>query len=451
MSDRAIPVAETAPWGNGAQVVTATRRVFPLATVRLSFRGGATSDPDGKEGLSAITIRMLERGTKTRSREKIADEIETLGATLGLSAGHDTVQIATTALSRNLDHVFSILAELILEPTFPEDELEKLRTEMIQELALIREEDQGIGDGFFRRAIHGTHPYGHIVEGTEASLASITRDEIVARWKKVAGSADLIVAAAGDLDAARLQALLDTHLRALPAGERRPPPSTASRTLSGVEVLLVDKPERSQTQIFLGRTAIPARSPDFLPFLVANHGFGGMFTGRLMQEVRVKRGWSYGASSRLEMNRGDGVTGLWTFPSNGDTIACVRLLLDLYSGFKETGITADELAAAKGHLLNMLAFEVETPEQVVARRVSELLLGLPEDWSERWVDGIQSTTLERANEAAARVVRTDSLALTIVCTAEPFVRELAALPEIRRIDVVAFDTERPDEWKRVHG
>ena len=450
MSERAIPIprAETAAW-KGATLVTATRRVFPLVSFRLAFRGGATRDPAGKEGLSSLTVRMLERGTKTRTNMQIAAELEFLGGSVGLNAGNDTLQIASTTLSRNLDEVFAIIAELILAPTFPEDELEKLREEMISELALIREEDQQLGDSWFRRALYGTDPYGRFVEGTEASLSSITREEVIARWKEIAGAADLVVAAAGDIDQDRLRSLLDTHLGSLPAGRASALGAPVARKLDGVEVLLVDKPDRSQTQIFLGATAVGMRDPRYLPNLVANHAIGGMFTARVMQEVRVKRAWSYGAHSRFEPNRGEGMTGIWTFPANGDTIACVRLLLDLYREFKTTGINAEELAAAKGHLLNMLAFEVETPEQVVQRRVSELMLGLPADWTEQFVTGVEATTVESANAAAAAITPSAGLVLTIVCTAEPFVKPLSEMPEVRIIDVVPFDTDKPDEWTRV--
>jgi zinc protease len=435
-----LPRAESAPFGTSL-LVAATRRIFPVLSVRLAFRGGGSTDPDGKDGLSALTARMLERGSRTRTREQIGTEIESLGASLGLSAGMESLQVGVTTLTRSLDPLMEILVEILREPSFPEDELEKLKVEMIAELGLTREEDRDLGDQFFRRAVYGDSAYGRDVEGTAASLASITRDDVVRCWDERFRAANLIAAASGDIDLERLRSLLERHLGTIPTGAVAPAPRTDARRLEGIEAFLIDKPERSQTQIFLGRTAIPTTSPDFLPFMVANHAFGGMFTGRLMQEVRVKRGWSYGASSRLEMNRGDGLMGVWTFPANGDTMGCVRLLFDLVAGFQKDGITADELSAAKGHLLNMLAFEVETPEQVVQRRVQELLLGLPDDWSERFVAGVQATTVESANAAAARVVKPGQQALTIVCTAEEFLEPLRAMPEIRTITVVPFDAD----------
>lgn len=449
MAGGTIPAAELGRWGKGVTLVSATRRVFPLATLRLAIAGGASGDPPGKEGLTAMTARMLERGTRRRSREALTSGVESLGATLGTAAGMESVMIASTALSRNLEAVSELLLEILLEPAFAEEELEKLRAEMLTELAISREEDRDLGDGWFHRALHGSHPYGHFVMGTEAGLKAVTRDDVVARWRSLLQAGALTVAGAGDVDLDALGALLDRHAAALPPGTGAAAASPEARELRGIEVLLVDKPDRSQTQIFLGRTAVPALDPDQIPLQVAMHAFGGMFTARLMQEVRVKRGWSYGASARLEMNRGRGTAAFWTFPANGDTIACVRLLLDLYRELHEKGISEDELGAAKGHLLNMLAFEVETPEQLVARRLYERLLGLPDDWTERWVAGVESTTRERASAAAGRVLDPERLQLTIVCTAEPFLQELSAMAGVRRIEVVPFDVPDPDAGGRV--
>lgn len=450
-SRRPLPRAETAPWGKGAVLVTATRRVFPLANVRLVFRGGATGDPPGKEGLSALTARMLERGTRKRTRENIADELETMGGSLGVGGTMETIRLDGAVLSRNLDAFFAVVADMVLEPAFAEDELEEARDEMLAELALAREDDRDLGDSFLRRSVYGENPFGRFPDGTESSLPAITREDVAARWREVLVSANLIAGGAGDVDAEKMRALLDRHLGALRPGATAPLPSTASRPLKGLEGLLIDKPERTQTQIFIGHPAVPTSHPDHMPFLLANHAFGGMFTARLMQEVRVKRGWSYGAHSRLELNRGDGLTGVWTFPANADTIPCVRLLVDLLKELKGQGVAAEELEAARGHLLNTLAFELETPEQLVGRRIQEILLGLPEDWTERWVAAVEAVTLAEANAAAARVVRPDAAAMTIVCSADAFLEGNAlveAIPEITSLDVVSFDAENPSKWRR---
>lgn len=443
-----LPVVDRGTW-RGATLLSGTRRVFPLVSVRLVFQGGAAWDPPGKEGLATLTARMLERGTRTRGHSEVIDAIETIGASFSANAGYEAIRLEGLVLTRSLDRFLSVLAEMVLEPAFSEEELETCREEMIAELALHREEDRDLGESFFRRAIYGEGPYGRFSEGTAKSLPTITREDVLQRWREGFATKRLIAAAAGDIDLAQLTAALEKHFGRLPEGAPAVRPPAVTRPLDGLEVLLVDKPERTQTQIFVGRNVVPPTHPDYLPFLLANHAFGGMFTSRLMQEVRVKRGWSYGAYSRLEMNPDGALAGAWTFPANDDTIPAIRLLLDLLGAFARDGVTAEELEAARGHLQNVLAFEVETPEQAVARRVHETLLGLPDDWTPRWLDRIEKTPLAEANAAARRVLDAGSLALTVVCTADRFRGPLQELPQVKRIRVVPFDADDPSAWTDV--
>ena len=445
----ALPQVSQGTW-KGATLLAATKRVFPLVTVRLAFRGGAVLDAPGKEGLSSLTARMLERGTKTKTHTQVIDAIEAIGGTIGSGASYESIRVEGTLLRRSLDRWLAMIAEMLLEPAFAEEELGICRDEMIAELALHREEDRDVGDLFNRRALWGDTPYGRFSEGPAASLPSLTRDDVVRRWREGMVGSRLIAGVAGDLDLDELRTLLDKHLGALPPGEPVPVAIGASpRPLAGVEVLLVDKPDRTQTQIFLGRTCEGPSHPDYLPFQIATHAFGGMFTSRFMQEVRVKRGWSYGAYTRLETLPEASTFAAWTFPSNDDTLPAIRLLLDLVKGFATDGISATELEAGKGHLKNAMAFDLETPEAQLARRMQEMSLRLPDDWTPRFLQAVDASTVDRANAAARTMLEGKPLALTVVCTADRFVEELAKFPEVTRIDVVPFDTSDPGAWTNV--
>ncbi len=427
----------------------AARDGFPLVTLRIDLRGGAGADPPGKEGRAALTARMLERGTRTRTRARLADEVETLGGLFQASADREAIRLGGQVLARNLEPFADRFFEMLLEPAFDERELERARSELVAELALFREEDEALGGAFLHRAVYGANPYGRFVGGTGRDLPLLTRDDVVACWRESRTSLRTIAGVAGGIPIDRAERLLERYLGSLPAGTIDPAPPTDARPLRGVELLLVDKPERSQTQLFLGWPSLHPADPDFLPFVVANHAFGGTFTARLMQEVRVKRGWSYGAHSRFEPTRGAALGGVWTFPGRDDTVACVRLLLDLIAAFRCEGLRPDELELARGHLLHSLAFETETPEQLVGRRMHEILLGLPDDWTARTVASIESTSLDAANAAAARAVPEEGMALVLVCTADGLIGPLSDLPAVRRIDVVPFDADDPSSWREV--
>lgn len=444
-----LPEVPKGSW-RGATLLAATKRIFPLVTMRLVFRGGAVLDPAGKDGLSTLACRMLERGTKRRKHVEIIEAIETAGGTISSNAGYEALRLDGTVLGKSLDRWMGVIAEMLLEPAFTEKELETCREEMIAELALHREEDRDLGDAFYRRALWGDSPYGRRTEGTETSLASLTRDDVVKRWREGMVGSRLLAGAAGDLDVDQLAKLLEKHLGTLPEGTPAIAPASTPRPLGmGVEVLLVDKPDRTQTQIFLGRTSAGPQHPDYLPFQIANHAFGGMFTSRFMQEVRVKRGWSYGAYTRLETMPAASSFAAWTFPSNEDTLPAIRLLLELVASFAKDGVSKDELEAGKSHLENAMAFDIETPEAQLARRMQEILLSLPDDWTPRFVEAVRSATVERSNAAVRSLLAGQPLQLTLVCTADKLVEELAKQPEVSRIDVVAFDTPEPGLWRNV--
>jgi len=445
---RVLPEVPRGSW-KGATTLAATKRVFPLVTLRLVFRGGALLDPPGKEGLSSLTARMLERGTKSRGHAAIIDAIETVGGTLTAQAGYEGLRLDGTVLGRSLDRWFAVIAETLLEPAFTDEEIALCKDEMLSELALMREEDRDLGETFFRRALWGDSPYGRPAEGTAISLPALTRADVVARWREGMTASRLLAGAAGDLDLEQLSRLLEKHLGKLPEGTPAAKVESTPRPLRGVEVLLVDKPERTQTQILLGRTAGGPRDADYLPFMIANHAFGGMFTSRFMQEVRVKRGWSYGAYTRLETMPSASTIAAWTFPSNDDTLPAIRLLMDLMASFAKDGISETELLAGKSHLVNAMAFDLETPEAQLARRMHEMLLGLPDDWTPRYLEAVGAATVDRANAAARSVLADKPLNLTLVCTADRFIEELAKFPEVTRIDVVPFDVSEPSQWTNV--
>lgn len=409
------------------------------------LRSGALHDPAGLDGLAYVASQMLTRGTKRRSRAQFDEALDALGADLDVSVGRESVVLEGEVLARNLEPFVALLGEALREPALDPDELGLLIRLTEAELEQVRDSDADLCGEAFGRHMWGAHPFGRPVKGTLSTIAAVgaAPEAIADHVARHVAQANMLVAAAGDVTAERLDALLAEHLRGLLAAAPAELPLVAPPTEPGVRALLVDKPERSQTQIRWGHPCIDAGSPDYFPLMVGNTIFGGTFTARLMQEIREKRGWSYGAYSRLFTDRRAGGIVLSYYPAAEDTAPALALGQQLFTDLVEGGVTDDELAFVKSYLVNGFPFQVETP----ARRMWQLaqieLLGRPADFLETYVERVAALTRDDVNRALREHLHPDRLALTVVCTAAPLQEAVAALPGVTSVRTVAYD----EEWE----
>jgi zinc protease len=411
----------------------------PYVHVNVVLRSGALHDPEGLEGTAYLASQMLTRGTKTRSRAQFDEELDALGGELDVSVGRESVVLEGEVLSRNLEPFVALMGEALREPAFDPDELGLLRRLTIAELEQVRDSDGELCGEAFNRHMWGAHPYGRPAKGTVASLERIGQGELLARQRTHVVEPNLLVAAAGDVTQEQLARLVQEHLSGLggeaPAEHPMPEPARGG----GVRAQLVDKPERSQTQVRWGHPCVMANHPDVIPLSVGNTIFGGTFTARLMQEIREKRGWSYGAYSRLFADRRTGAVTISYQPAVEDTVASLELGHALFEALSARGVTAEELAFARSYLANAFAFQVETPARRMWQHVQIELLGRPANWLETYVSRISAVTLDEVNAALRAHLSPSDLALTVVCTADTIREGVAALPFVSDVSVVPYD------------
>jgi zinc protease len=234
----------------------------------------------------------------------------------------------------------------------------------------------------------------------------------------------------------------DRLLAGLPEGERVPDPVPPPVARPGRHLVFVDKPERSQTQMVIGGLGTDAHDPDHFALFVANTAFGGTFTSRLMQEVRAKRGWSYGASSRVAFDRQRDSFTMWTAPAAGDAPACLALQLELFHAFREEGVTDAELEFVKRYLVRSHAFDIDTARKRVHQRLEAELYGLPPGYRERFVDHVQGVDRAAANAAVRARLSEDDVVVGVVGTHAQIGEVVAkAIPGLGSVTVVPFDLE----------
>jgi zinc protease len=439
---RAQPTSLRFELPGGALALLEPSHDVPLVTLVLAMRSGSAADPGEKAGLARIAARMLRRGCDGLLAEQIDFRIDALGAEMAVETSPSTVAIHAQVIARNLDALIDLLARMISAPTFAEHELGRLKRETVSEIIEARDNDRVIAQKAMQRTLFAGHPYGRNAGGTTQTVPRIDRNDVVAFFQRHVVSGNLVVAFAGDVAADRVPGLAARLLAGVPRGPA-PAQDVAEPTMApGRKLLLVDKPERTQTQILLGTMGTSPSDEDHVPLLVANAIFGGTFTSRLMKEIRSKRGWSYGASARAAIDRHRQAWILWTFPAAQDVGPCLKLSIELLEQWVTGGVTTREVSFIQRYLARSHAFDVDTATKRMHQTLDVDLLGLAPNYFSGWVAHVRAVTAETANSAVKNRIDVDRLLAVVVGTAAEVLDPLrSAVPSVSDVVVVPFDAE----------
>ena len=414
---------------------------LPLVHFQVIIPDGSLADPVGREGLTRLAARMLRRGTTTRETQAIDEAIDALGAELSVETTPSFVRISGSVIRRSLEPLMVLVGELLHEPSFPESELAQLKRESIAALLEQTDNDQGLCATHFRRALFHGHPYGRTSLGTKHTLEAISHSDVLARYREGFARQERQFAFSGNITRGEAEGLVRKHLLSPLATvtQRARPPEPVQR--KGRHLLIVDKPERTQTQIQLGSLGTHPHDPDHTALLVGNAVFGGTFTARLMRAVRSERGWSYGASSRLAIDRVREGFSVWTFPAAEDAMPCIELELTLLEQWIDGGITEEELAFVKSYLVKSHAFSIDTAEKRVEQAVDVSLYDLPPDYFSAYTSRIESTTVAEVNAAVQKRLSAKDLVISVLATEADVGDKLCGLPGLASREVVPFDVD----------
>jgi zinc protease len=415
---------------------------LPLVSVSVALRTGALEDPPEAEGAVRLLARLMRRSAGGRGAEENDALIERIGASLGAEVSHSAVVFQGAVISRSLERFAEFFVEALGQPSLPEAELDRLKRETEAELVETLDDDRGLGRRWFRRRMFEGHPYARSASGTLSGVKNTTPAILRALYEKMLVPENLVISLSGDVTEARAETFAKKLAGSLRSGPARIDDTPHPSMRAGRRLVFVDKPERTQTQILIGGLGSHPKDPDHVALSVANTAFGGTFTARLMQEVRVKRGWSYGAYSSLPIDRRRQAFSLWTFPKASDAAACIELELELLKAFRERGITKSELSWAKRYLIRSHVFAVDTAAKRAGLALDTELYDLPADYYTRYLDHVKAVTLEQANAAVQMRISDENLLVSVVGT-ESMVGAAVknAIPNLVESDVVRYDAE----------
>jgi zinc protease len=435
-----FPAVERRALSNGIPVVLARIDRFPVVTVSVSVDAGGLRDEPERSGIAALTASLLESGAGGMSAADIAREVESLGLSLDTGAGWDTTHAGLTALRSRIEPATEILASLLREPTFPTDEVERLRAERLAEIQQRRADPRGLASEMAARFIFSdetrlSRPLG----GTASEVVRLTRQEIAGFHAGNIVSASSSIVVVGDLDPDEAMDLLETRFGDW-GGVAVAVPTSEIRERSTVRrVVLLDRPGAVQSEIRVGHLGLARDAEWYFPVVVMNAILGGMFSSRLNLNLRERNGFTYGASSGFAMRRRPGSFQVSTAVQTEVTGAAVREIVGELERIREAPVTVDELEDARNYFAGVFPLRLQTTDGIAGRLLELMVYRLPADYFETYRDRVLAVTADDVLAAARRFVRPQSAAIVIAGDAA------ALRPQLEALDLGEIHVVSPEE------
>jgi predicted Zn-dependent peptidase len=387
---------------NGATLLLAERRELPLISFHGLLRGGSLADPAGKEGLADLTAELLLKGAGKRTARDIADAADGAGAVLSTSSGLETSGVNARCLARDQDLLIGLIRDALRAPTFPPDEFEKLRSQLVEQRKAEKEEPRGILGAYALAFFFDGHPYGRPGGGDEGTLQRITRDDVLAYHRANYGADRLVLAVVGDFDAGAMERKLRAGFGDWPRCPGPAPAAPPTGRRSGRRVLLVDKPDANQAYFWVGNLGVSRTDPDRVALDIANTAFGGRFTSMLNRELRTKSGLTYGARCRFARWTQPGPVAITSFTKTEAAGKAVDLALDLLARLRRDNLDAGTLASVQAYIRGQYPPDFETSDAVAGALVDLARYGLGRDEVEGYLTRVSATDSAAVARAIAR-------------------------------------------------
>ena len=409
-----LPTPEEITLPNGLKVIVSERRELPIVSATLVFASGSGANPADTPGLANFTAAMLDEGTKTRNALQIADEAARLGATLVTSSSMDQSQVSVTSLAAQFPRALDLVADVVLNPTFPQDEIERQRASRMATLVAQKSNPAQVAARVMAAALYGpTHPYGYTELGTEESNQAMSRDAMLDFWKRqlVPGNAALVVV--GAISRKEVEALASKAF----SGWAGKPASRAALPApkgTGAKLVIVDVPGAAQTQVRVASIGVARSTPDYEALEVVNTLLGGLFTSRINLNLREDKGYTYGAFSTFAFRREPGPFYVGAGVRTDATAPAITEIYNEIRKMKDVQVTMDELSLGKDSLVRSMPGRFETAGQAASSFASLFVYDLGLDYYSKYIEKVGSIDAATAHAAAQKYLLPERMLVVAV-------------------------------------
>ncbi len=435
------PSIQRAELSNGLELLVVEDHSLPLVQTTMELKSGWAADPVDRPGVASMAADMLNEGTKNRTVLEINDEVQRLGANLGTNSTFDGTTVSLNILKKNLDAGLELMSDVVLNPTFPEDELERLRENYLGRIQ--QESKQPFTAAFktFLRKLYGPdHPYGqpYTGHGTEQSVNAITRDDLVTFYENNFYPNNAAVVMVGDITLEEATQKLEKAFKGWAPGTVAASEVPEPEPLQSTKICIVDKPGAAQSVIIAGHLGVKRNNPDWMAINVMNNVFGGQFTSRLNMNLREDKGYTYGASAFFSSRKGVGPFIAYAQVQSEVTKESVtEIINELRDITTIRPLTDDEVMNSKNNLIKSFPSEFDTYNGIAGELVQMVRFNLPPSEWETYVERVESIDGATATQAAKDYLHPDQL-LIVVVGDRAAIEE--GLTELQVGDIVHIDT-----------
>lgn len=420
---------------NGAKLVSLPSEKIPMVSINLMIPAGSTFDPPGKEGLARLTAKMLLKGTKNRDEEKIAFDVEFLGGYLETYSSQDYSLISSEFMSKDISKAIEIFFDVLLNPTFPEQEFKKEKERAIDLLRQEKDNPSLIASKEFFQFLFMDHPYAHSSIGSEETIEKIHLEDVVNFYNKRFIPDGSVFVMVGNFDKSSI-VKIENYLNLWKDKKARLEPIKKLEEIPERRMSVIDDPDQTQSQIRMGRISfISKKDPDFPAVVVANTILGGGFTSRLVNEVRVNRGLTYGINSSFINYKNGGAFLISTFTKNKSTLETIKIIIDEVKKFKESSVSDAELEGAKNYITGQFPRGLETNNKL-ASQIGEIeFFDYPQEILKNFLIGIKKVTKEDVQRVSKKYFDLEKFTLLVLGNAKEIEKDLKELGkyEVKKI------------------
>ena len=398
---------------NGMVLLASEKHGVPIVTVSLLIQAGSILDPPDKPGVANLVAELMTQGTQTRTAPQISEAIEFVGGSLSVDAGRELTTISLSVLSKDLDLGLDLLADILQNPTFAPAEVERKKQEVIAGIKRDQEDPGTVSWQAFLKLIYGTNPYGHPVEGTEASVPAITREDLVRFHEAQYRPNKAILAVVGDVTLPDLKRRLDARLGGWQQGGPAftPPPKPAPLTQRTVRTIQRDV---TQANITLGHLGVTRDNPDYYAIQVMNYLLGGGFNSYLVAKIREENGWAYDVGSAFGPGKYAGEFSVSMQTKNEVAEQAIEAALAEIRRMREQPVSEQELEDAKAYLTGSFPLRLDTSRKIVGMLATIEYYGLGLDYVDRYPGLINAVTAADVQRVAQKYLDPNRCALSIV-------------------------------------
>ena len=398
----------------GMTVLVLEQHWLPIVQVHALIKAGAAQDPPEKAGLANLVASLLDEGTKTRTTKQLAEQIEFVGGTLTTKAEEDFTTASALVLKKDTELGFELLADILLHPTFPEQEVKRVRSQILGEMQSEKDDPGLVATKAFHQLVFDGHPYRWPVNGTEETVPKITQADIQNFFSHEYLPNQTILAIVGDIPVEQARALVAKQFGSWKRGT--PPSRTVAKPaqIDKPVVRLIEK-DLTQATIVLGHLGISRTNPDFYAVSVMNHILGaGGFSSRLMDSIRDRQGLVYGVGSHFEPNLMPGAFMVNLQTRNETANQAISGVLTELKSIRETPVTDQELADAKAYLIGSFPLRLDTTAKLAQVLSLVELYGLGLDYFSQYLRWIEKVTKEDVLRVAKQYLHPNRYALVVV-------------------------------------